>query len=79
MNNNEIIFTYKNWKGITSVRRIDKKSIVIKFSESEFHKEDGEQWIMDAYDLDKNDFREFAIKDIVGYIELDFLKNKIKM
>jgi predicted DNA-binding transcriptional regulator YafY len=69
---NELKFTYKNWKGIISERRIDMYSIKIYYGEVEWH--EGEQWLMEAIDLDKNDFRTFAIRDIVGEFSLDFIK-----
>jgi predicted DNA-binding transcriptional regulator YafY len=69
---NELTFTYKNWKGEISERRIDVHSINIYYGEVEWH--EGEQWLMEAIDLDKNDFRTFAIKDIIGEFSLDFIK-----
>lgn len=71
---NELQFTYKNWKGIISERRIDIHSIKIYYGEVEWHK--GEQWLMEAIDLDKNDFRTFAIKDILSPFNLDFIINE---
>lgn len=61
---NELTFTYKNWKGIVSERRIDIHSINIYYGEVEWH--EGEQWLMDSYDVEKDDFRTFAIKDILS-------------
>lgn len=69
---NELTFTYKNWKGQVSERRIDLHSIKIYFGEVEWHK--GEQWLMEAIDLDKNDYRTFAIRDILSEFPLDFIK-----
>jgi predicted DNA-binding transcriptional regulator YafY len=61
---NELTFTYKNWKDIISKRKIDAHSIKIYYGEVEWH--EGEQWLMEAIDLDKNDFRTFAVKDILS-------------
>lgn len=51
---------YTNWKGKTSYRNIIP--INIEFKSTEWHKE--EQWILNAFDIDKQDNRGFAIKDI---------------
>lgn len=61
---NELKFTYKNWKGEISERRIDAHSIKIYYGEVEWHQ--GEQWLMEAIDLKKEEFRTFAIKDILS-------------
>jgi predicted DNA-binding transcriptional regulator YafY len=53
---------YKNWKNVTSERNIIP--VKIWFGETEFHKE--EQWFMEAFDLDKNEIRNFALKDILS-------------
>ena len=52
---------YKNWKGNLSWRNVKPKTI--RFASTPFHKE--EQWLLEAYDLDKNCERTFAIKDIL--------------
>jgi len=69
---NELKFTYKNWKGEISERRIDTHSIKIYYGEVEWHQ--GRQWLMSAIDIDKDDFRTFAIRDIIGEFLLDFIK-----
>lgn len=69
---NELKFTYKNWKGEVSERRIDTHSVKIYYGEVEWHQ--GEQWLMEAYDVAKQDFRTFAIRDIIGEFPLDFIK-----
>ena len=51
---------YTNWKGNTAWRNIIP--INIEFKSTEWHKE--EQWILNAFDIDKQDNRGFAIKDI---------------
>ena len=69
---NELTFTYKNWKDEIAKRRIDTHSIKIYYGEVEWHK--GEQWLIKAYDVQKQDFRTFAIKDILSEFSLDFIK-----
>jgi len=68
----ELKFTYKNWKDEISERRAYTQSIKIYYGEVEWHK--GEQWLMVAFDIDKQDYRTFAIRDIIGEFPLDFIK-----
>lgn len=51
---------YTNWKGETKYRNIIPKSI--EFKSTKWHKD--EQWILNAFDIDKSKDRGFAIKDI---------------
>jgi predicted DNA-binding transcriptional regulator YafY len=51
---------YTNYRGETAMRHVTPKSI--RFGETEWHRES--QWILDAFDHDKNADRSFAIKDI---------------
>ena len=60
MENKEVKILYTNWKGETKVRRIIPKEIV--FKSTEWH--GGEQWILVAFDVDKQAERNFACKDI---------------
>lgn len=55
-----ITFTYTNWKGETG----ERKAIVseLSFGSNEYHKE--KQFILLAFDLDKLQYRTFALKDI---------------
>lgn len=61
--NKTIKMVYTNYKGNTSVRKIIPKEIY--FGHTDWHLED--QWLMKAYDLDKNDDRIFAMKDIKAW------------
>lgn len=51
---------YTNWQGKRSVRRIFP--MVLRFTKTEWHPE--EQWMLLARDLDKDELRDFAMKDI---------------
>ena len=51
---------YTNRKGETSYRNIIPKNI--EFKSTQWHKD--EQWILNAFDIDKREDRGFAIKDI---------------
>jgi hypothetical protein len=73
---NELTFTYKDTDGRISEKRIDKHSINICYSELDYY--DGEQWILEAINLDIKDFEIFKIKDIIGDFSLDFITDTIK-
>jgi len=52
---------YKNYKGETRIRTI--LPIEIWFGNTKYHTEN--QWLLNAYDLDKKENRDFAIIDIL--------------
>jgi hypothetical protein len=54
---------YTNYRGITARRRIIPRRIW--FGSTEWHP--GEQWILDAFDLEKRAERSFAIADIKAW------------
>lgn len=56
----KVTILYTNYKGETRYRDIIPKSI--EYKSTDWHKE--EQWILNAFDIEKNDDRGFAIKDI---------------
>jgi len=57
-------FYYRNYRGELGYRKVQDPKL--SFKETEHHK--GQQWIMTAFDLDKQDFREFAVKDIIEFL-----------
>jgi hypothetical protein len=57
---NSIKIVYKNWKNIVSTRNIIP--ICTWFGKSKYHLE--EQWFIKAFDIDKNEERDFAMRDI---------------
>lgn len=61
---------YTNWQGKTGYRNIIPKSI--EYKSTEWHKE--EQWILNAFDVDKEADRGFAIKDIKEWTVLEEIK-----
>jgi predicted DNA-binding transcriptional regulator YafY len=63
MENKIIKIVYTNYKGETGLRTIIPKEII--FNSNEYHKE--EQWLLIAFDLDKNAERTFALKDIKSW------------
>ena len=60
MKKKKIKILYTNWKKDTRYRIIIP--ISIEFKSTEWHKE--EQWILNAMDVEKNEQRSFAMKDI---------------
>jgi hypothetical protein len=59
-----LIFWYRNYKGAEGMRRV--RPLRIRFGSSEWHPED--QWLMLAYDLENNKEREFAMRDMSGFV-----------
>lgn len=51
--------TYTNWKGVTSERTITPNSI--RFDATDWHPEP--QWLLRAWDEDRQAWRDFALKD----------------
>lgn len=58
-----ITIRYTNYKGETALRHI--LPLQIRFVATEWHPE--EQWVLEAFDLDKQAERSFAIKDILEW------------
>jgi len=54
---------YKNYRDKTSLRTI--VPVRIWYGSTEFHTE--EQYLLEAYDIDKLDYRNFALKDIIKF------------
>ena len=57
--------TYKNYRGEISVRNIKINNFNVGYNQ--YHKE--YQLLMDAVDLEKNENRVFAVKDILRWHE----------
>jgi len=57
---------YTNWKGVTAHRVI--VPISIEFASTDWHKD--AQWILTALDYDKQEMRDFAMKDISEWEEV---------
>lgn len=55
-----IQFNYLNWKGEYGIRRV--VHMTIHYGSTEYHPE--KQWLMEAYELDKQEVRIFAMKDM---------------
>lgn len=55
-----VIIDYTNWKGVRMNRKISP--IRIFWGQNTYHPE--EQYLLEAYDLDKLEIRYFAMKDV---------------
>lgn len=55
---------YTNWRGEKGTRTIVPESIY--FGSTEWHPE--KQWLLRAYDVEKQAYRDFALKDIASWI-----------
>lgn len=58
-----VTFMYKNYKGETSIRRV--YPLQIYWGSNQWHTT--EQWLLEAFDIDKEDARSFAMSDISGW------------
>jgi predicted DNA-binding transcriptional regulator YafY len=56
-----IRFRYKNWQGVAAERTA--RVISLAYGATEWHQEP--QWLLQAYDLEKNAVRLFALRDMV--------------
>lgn len=58
----EFVVGYRNWRGECQIRRIIPSSVY--FGITEWHPK--RQWLMRAYDADKDANRDFALGDFFG-------------
>lgn len=63
-NQHVVRILYTNYKNETGYRNIMPEKIW--FGATEWHRED--QWLLDAFDLEKNAVRNFAMKDIAEWV-----------
>lgn len=61
--NQTVNITYTNWRGERGIRKIQPIEMI--FKSTEWHPE--EQWILKAYDFEREAIREFAMKDIEAW------------
>ena len=59
---NSIKFEYTNWKGVKSKRNIIPIKLI--FESNQYHGDNKNIWLLMAFDIDKQDVRSFAVKDI---------------
>ena len=62
-----LIFRYKNWQDGVEVRHVIP--VEVFWGKTEWHPK--EQWLMKAWDLDKDAERTFAVKDIQEFFPKD--------
>jgi hypothetical protein len=63
-NGSFIEFDYMNWRGFAGHRRIKVQRIY--FGSTEYHPEI--QWLLEGIDMNKNDSRIFAMKDMSNVV-----------
>lgn len=63
----DVTFTYKNYRGETSVRLV--QPIMISFGTTIFYPE--RQWLLHAWDINKEAERTFAMKDIKDWDQVE--------
>lgn len=63
--NPPLAFEYTNWEGKNAIRKI--QPIEIWYGKTKWHPE--EQWLLKAIDVEKNAERDFALKDIIKFVE----------
>lgn len=61
--NSTVSFTYINYKGEKKTRIV--KPIKIWFGSTIYHTK--KQWLLNAFDIEKNDYRDFAMQDIENW------------
>lgn len=74
MSQDEIHFTYKNYRGEVGRRRVRARDIHVSFGATHYHPEP--QIIFRAFDLDKEAVREFALKDMDFRSEIDIAEDQ---
>jgi predicted DNA-binding transcriptional regulator YafY len=62
-----VSFTYTNWRGETGLRKV--LPVMIMFGSTEFHPEP--QWLLVAYDLNRQAQRTFAMSGIKDWCPTD--------
>lgn len=60
----ELKFKYKNWQGKKTARRVEP--IKVWYGKTKWHNK--KQWFLKAGDVDKNEVRDFAVKDIIKFL-----------
>lgn len=73
MSQDEIHFTYRNYRGEVGRRRVRAHDIHVSFGATHYHPEP--QIIFRAFDLDKEAVREFALKDMDFRSEIDIAED----
>lgn len=59
-----LVFEYTNWQKLTGIRKV--KPLEIWYGKTEWHPQ--KQWFLRAVDLEKNEERNFALKDILKFL-----------
>lgn len=62
-----LVVSYTNWQGVTRIRRVVPMGVV--FRSSQWHPDP--QWLLICRDVEKDELREFALKDCDFTVEED--------
>lgn len=62
-----VVIGYRNHRGEFAFRTITPTGVY--YGTNRYHQ--GEQWLLEAWDLGKKDYRDFAMKDIVSWRPVD--------
>ncbi|OGM12777.1 hypothetical protein A3A76_00770 [Candidatus Woesebacteria bacterium RIFCSPLOWO2_01_FULL_39_23] len=57
-------FEYTNWQSEVAIRRV--QPVKLWYGKTQWHPK--EQWFLKALDLEKNEERNFAVKDIIKFL-----------
>lgn len=63
----KITIDYTNYKGVRGVRAIDP--ILLRWGSTQYHKKP--QWLLEALDCNKGEYRTFAVEDIHSVSKAD--------
>ena len=64
MEKKKLKFDYINWEGKRAVRTVIP--IKLWFGKTQWHPKEG--WLLKALDVDKNEERDFSVKDIIKFL-----------
>lgn len=59
----EIVFSYRNWKGVVGERKVKPLNLFYKVGDQRFYDEE-KHWFLVAYDIHKQELREFKLDNI---------------
>lgn len=59
-NSQKVTFQYRNWRGEVSRRRV--WPVRMYWGSTKWHPDP--QWLLEAWDCDKGEYRDFAMKDV---------------
>lgn len=61
-------FLYKNYKGEILWREVKDPKIVYRYDRYHSKNKNEQVWIMEAFDIEKDDFRSFYLQDVIQFM-----------